>query len=104
LRLTWLPWKEKFVKAWTDLILHFGHVATSRGEGAHANLKKWLPSSQGDLRDTYKAMVRLCSAQRVEISQKIASNRLKQLNSLQVGTLWSAVTKKVSHYALTKVL
>lgn len=100
---TWLPLKEKFVEAWTDLIPHYGHIATSRGEGAHANLKQWLPSSQGDLGETYKAMVRLCTSQRIEISQKIALNRMKHLNELGSNFLWSNVTKKISHFALKKV-
>ncbi|XP_071696399.1 protein FAR-RED IMPAIRED RESPONSE 1-like [Rutidosis leptorrhynchoides] len=39
----WLPWKEKFVSAWTEKYLHFGNRTYSRAEGAHAKLKMYLP-------------------------------------------------------------
>ena len=40
LSTTWLCHKDRFVQAWICQIKHFGHVTTSRGEGAHAGLKK----------------------------------------------------------------
>jgi hypothetical protein len=39
---TWVPFKEKFVAAWTNKYLHLGSTATSRVEGAHAMLKGYL--------------------------------------------------------------
>ena len=42
---TWIPWKEKFVFAWTHQHLHLGTVVTSRVESAHATLKKYLQVS-----------------------------------------------------------
>ncbi|GKA29260.1 PKS-NRPS hybrid synthetase [Tanacetum coccineum] len=35
----WLPWKEKFVSAWTEKHLHFGNHSSSRADGAHAKIK-----------------------------------------------------------------
>lgn len=35
---TWLPRKERFVKAWTKQHLHFGNVVASKAEGAHSYL------------------------------------------------------------------
>ncbi|CAB5383776.1 unnamed protein product [Rhizophagus irregularis] len=46
---TWIPWKEKFVKAWTNGFFHLGTTVTSRVEGAHSNLKANLQVSTGDL-------------------------------------------------------
>nr|XP_043615727.1 protein FAR1-RELATED SEQUENCE 5-like [Erigeron canadensis] len=43
----WLPWKEKFVSAWTDNYLHLGNRSSSRAEGAHAKLKMYLQVSTG---------------------------------------------------------
>lgn len=51
LALAWFPHKEKFVKAWTRHVTHFGHVATSRVEGCHAFVKKWMSTSTGDFND-----------------------------------------------------
>ena len=47
LHSTWIPHKEKFILAWTKKVKHFGHVATSRVEGGHAILKKWVAVSTG---------------------------------------------------------
>ncbi|XP_012828030.1 PREDICTED: uncharacterized protein LOC105949290 [Erythranthe guttata] len=51
---TWLVYKEKFVKAWTDLIFHLGNTSTSRVESNHRALKRWLESSTGGF-DTFWA-------------------------------------------------
>ena len=47
IKKTWLPWKEKFVNAWTGQVCHSGNQVTSRAEGAHATLKKYLQVSSG---------------------------------------------------------
>ncbi|KAF7133193.1 hypothetical protein RHSIM_Rhsim09G0181600 [Rhododendron simsii] len=47
----WLPFKERFVNAWTGKHPHFGNRVTSRVEGAHAMLKKYLTVSTGNLRE-----------------------------------------------------
>jgi hypothetical protein len=43
---TWLVWKEKLVKCWVDIYLHFGVRVTSPIEGCHAVLKAYLQVSQ----------------------------------------------------------
>ncbi|KAF7140583.1 hypothetical protein RHSIM_Rhsim06G0117200 [Rhododendron simsii] len=48
---TWLLFKEKFVKAWTGNHLHFGNRVTSRTEGAHAMLKRYLTISTGNFHE-----------------------------------------------------
>jgi len=47
LQKQWIPYKEMFIKAWTNKYLHLGNTATSRGEGAHATLKSYLQVSTG---------------------------------------------------------
>nr|CCA22470.1 Pc21g00130 putative [Albugo laibachii Nc14] len=46
---TWLVYKKQFVKAWTLEHPHFGNKSSSRTEGAHAYVKKFLQFSKGDL-------------------------------------------------------
>ena len=48
---TWLPYKKYFVDAWTENFTHFGNRVTSRAEGAHSLLKKYLQVSTGDFRE-----------------------------------------------------
>ncbi|KAH7849617.1 hypothetical protein Vadar_020442 [Vaccinium darrowii] len=45
LKNTWLPFKDRFVNAWTWKHPHFGNRVTSRTEGAHAMLKRYLTVS-----------------------------------------------------------
>jgi hypothetical protein len=47
--------KERLVTVWTDQYTHFGIRTTSRGEGAHAYIKRYLggKKSKGDLYTTW---------------------------------------------------
>ena len=50
------PYKEKLVKAWVDLYMHFGNSVTSRVEGIHALLKSYLKTSKFDLFDVWRTI------------------------------------------------
>lgn len=47
---TYLPHRHRFVKCYTDKVLHFDITTTSCGEGGHAVLKRQLGSSLKDLK------------------------------------------------------
>ncbi|KAH6787647.1 hypothetical protein C2S52_007199, partial [Perilla frutescens var. hirtella] len=65
---TWLtPYKQRFVAAWTNKIMHFGNLTTNRAESAHAKLKKWLGSSQGDFDSSWTIINSLIELQSAEI-------------------------------------
>ncbi|CAH9077106.1 unnamed protein product, partial [Cuscuta epithymum] len=67
-RDTWLnPYKERFVAAWTNKIMHFGNLTTNRAESAHAKLKKLLGSSQLDFDCSWKTINALILLQHTEI-------------------------------------
>lgn len=53
----WLPFKEKFVYAWTNKVTHFGNHVTSRVEGAHSKLKRYLQVSTSDFRGVKEKFV-----------------------------------------------
>jgi hypothetical protein len=42
LQRTWLPYKEKFVSAWTRKHTHYGQCSTSRVEGEHRRVKNYI--------------------------------------------------------------
>jgi len=50
------PVKEKFVRFWVDKNLHMGSNTTNRAKFAHAQLKKYLSSSMGDLSTNWKSV------------------------------------------------
>ncbi|CAB4443289.1 unnamed protein product [Rhizophagus irregularis] len=70
---TWIPWKEKFVKAWTNGFFHLGTTVTSRVEGAHSNLKANLQVSTGDLYRVH-AVISLM------VTSKVSKFALKKIN------------------------
>lgn len=43
-------YRRRFIKCYTDKVLHFGTTVISRGEGGHAVLKRHLGASTGDLK------------------------------------------------------
>ena len=45
----WWPWKERLAKCYTNQYMHYGEQCSSRVEGQHARLKRWLQSSRRDL-------------------------------------------------------
>ncbi|CAG8627497.1 2243_t:CDS:2, partial [Dentiscutata heterogama] len=74
---TWVPWKEKFVKAWTNELLHLGTTVTSHIESSHATLKAYLQTSTGDLYRVYTAISLAVTNQKKELNTMIASEHIR---------------------------
>jgi hypothetical protein len=52
---TWLSkYRHKFVKVWTNQLLHLGAIDSSRVEGAHHTLKCYIKTRNYDLWQTWK--------------------------------------------------
>ncbi|XP_057416139.1 uncharacterized protein LOC130710792 [Lotus japonicus] len=64
---TWLVHKQKFAKAWTNHVMHFGTTTSNRAEGAHASLKLMLRNSKGDLATSWDASHSLTTNRHTEI-------------------------------------
>ncbi|PWA55937.1 hypothetical protein CTI12_AA397510 [Artemisia annua] len=77
IKKNWFPWKEKFVSAWMEKYLHFGNRASSRAEGAHAKLKKYLQVSTGDFQQVKKKLSLAIEHEFNEIKVRLASERIK---------------------------
>ncbi|PIA55362.1 hypothetical protein AQUCO_00800248v1 [Aquilegia coerulea] len=98
----WLPFKERFVKTWTDIHLHLGNRVTSRAEGAHAVLKKYLQVSTSDL---HVAKEKICLAVEnnfLEIKTKLASEKLTLRHNICVP-FFKEVVYCVSVFAIVKL-
>ncbi|XP_024196958.1 protein FAR1-RELATED SEQUENCE 5 isoform X2 [Rosa chinensis] len=96
---TWLPWKERFVFAWTGQISHFGNNVTSRAEGAHGTLKKYLQVSTGGLREVKENICLAIQNQFQEIRTQLASEKIRVPQKLCIP-FFKEVINKVSFYAL----
>ncbi|PIA24917.1 hypothetical protein AQUCO_04100189v1 [Aquilegia coerulea] len=102
IKKTWLPLKERFVKAWTDVHLHFGNRVTSRAEGAHGVLKSYLQVSTSDL---HVAKEKICLA--VEnnfhgITTQVASEKIRIPHNICVP-FFKELVHCVSTFALKKL-
>ncbi|KAH9753465.1 protein FAR1-RELATED SEQUENCE [Citrus sinensis] len=64
----WLNnYKERFVSAWTDKIMHFGNLTTNRVESSHSRLKKYLSTSQGNFETSWAKIHNLLELQHTDI-------------------------------------
>jgi hypothetical protein len=79
---TWLIWKEKLVKCWVDICLHFGVRVTSPIEGCHAVLKAYLQVSTGDLKGVFDRLFLYWPTQHRAISDTRAIEQGKMMYRL----------------------
>ncbi|XP_021770208.1 protein FAR1-RELATED SEQUENCE 5-like isoform X3 [Chenopodium quinoa] len=99
---TWFPWKKYFFRAWSSEYMHFGHVS-SRAEGSHATLKKYLEVSSGDLRTVKEKICHAVDHQYNEIKTQLSSEKIRIPHDLRIPFL-SKLIGHVSHFALRKLL
>lgn len=76
IRRTWLPFKERFVKAWVDNCLHFGNQVSSRVEGAHSKLKKYMQVPTSDLQEVKNKICLAIENEFNEIKTQLLSERI----------------------------
>ena len=96
------PLRFKFVLAWTNQFRHLGSTSTSRAEGLHAQIKKYIISSREDLLGVCTALKLALETQLCEI--KITVENQKIANYYRFGSFFSKVKNKISVYALDMVL
>lgn len=95
---TWLLHKEKFVSAWLDGVRHYGHISSSRVEGAHAVLKRWIEVSTGNLLVVHTTIEQACSDQLAAIRQQVAYDRSRA--DLGYGSVFAPTMGKISVHVL----
>ncbi|KAL5180747.1 hypothetical protein HKD37_01G001818 [Glycine soja] len=65
---TWvIPHKERFVKAWTNKVMHLGNTTTNRVESAHWSLKRLLQNFLGDICSVWEAMNNMMTLQHTQM-------------------------------------
>ena len=100
---TWLFYRNKIVKTWTNRLLHLGNTAISRVEGAHHKLKSSLQVSTGDLKTVVDKIQVLLTGQHSEfkIASEIARSRLPHMVNIP---LFTALLGHVTPFALKQIL
>ncbi|XP_076946343.1 uncharacterized protein LOC143617766 [Bidens hawaiensis] len=78
---TWLvKYKEMFVSAWTNQVLHFGNSTTNRVESAHALLKKHLLTAKSTLEKFVGVINQIVKLQQKTIKGTFEDSRNKKMN------------------------
>jgi hypothetical protein len=100
---TWLTdHKERFVQCWANRYLHFGHRQTSRAEGAHSVIKRYLQVSTGDLHSVLTSLALMLENQHTEHRAAIASARNRTPQCFLVPVLQPLIGH-ITPYALWRV-
>lgn len=78
LKLTYLDhWRNGIVKAFTNLVAHFGNTATSRNEGFHHVLKDYTQSSKNDVYSLFERLSNMWVTQHREHHIAVAQVQFK---------------------------
>jgi hypothetical protein len=96
---TWLTYKEMFIRAWIGQYLHLGNWATSRVEGSHAFLKKYIGASTGDMLFVFERITNAIQAQHYALLSDLTEDQIKTLNICS-HFLYSNIRKRTSRYSL----
>ena len=103
LRTIWLDeYKERFCKAWTNEVLHFNSLTTSRVEGGHRVLKSVLKFSTGDLMTVVERLETLLEGQYDDYTTKLEQAKMTVAFNLP-KELMSDLIGRVSPQALQKI-
>ncbi|XP_012842034.1 PREDICTED: uncharacterized protein LOC105962277 [Erythranthe guttata] len=90
---------HKFVKAWTNKILHFGNTSTSRVESAHKSSKGWINASTGGVNTIQYQLDSGVEYQLTKIKGEFSKCSLIRLHSSSYPVFQGLICK-VTHKAL----
>jgi len=98
------PQRQKWAKCYTDRILHFDNITTSRSEGGHRVVKEKLQSSTGDLHTVITRIGVLLDGQHHNYNSKIEEAKARLPKKLRNRPFLRDVTAFVSPVALNMVV
>ena len=93
-----LPDRKDFMTPWAGHLRNLGNITTSKIEGAHTFVKKYIGSSKGDFTLVFKALRQAVEEQVASVKRKIASEA--QTTMLHFPTVFRKVGGLISHHAL----
>jgi hypothetical protein len=100
---TWLTHKEKLIKAWTDLVRHFGNSASNRVEGIHHAVKRWLKNRRGHLIDVVEAFQRYIIGHINGLLKSLDTAQRDVLPHLRRNILFTQLHRVISPFAMELV-
>ena len=98
-----MPYKRRFVKCFIDQMLHFDTTSTSKGEGAHAVLKKNLIISTENLKTVIENLNLMLINQRHDYLIAAKKAKIRYSMNLKIDAFRNLIAFVIS-YALKKIL
>jgi len=98
----WLPRKSMLVRAYTDRFLHLGSRTTSRGEGNHFCIKRYVNLAKCDLLNVFSRLSLMLENQFCDLKKYSEEEKLKVYHKHNIP-LFSLIVRKISTYALDKL-
>lgn len=98
LEVHWYPILNKIVQVHVSKYLHFGSRSTSRVEGSHWFVKRFLRSLTLDLLSCFKAFNMALKHQHIEFERRLASEKQKTMS--QISDQLSLLHTQISQYAI----
>jgi len=98
---TVFPLKKHFMRAWTNKFLHLGCRTTNIVESAHAQLKRYLRSSVGDLASCWDEIDKMLKNQLGEIQGSFGRSITVMVHKYKKHKLFSKLEEYVSRAALS---
>jgi len=97
------PFKDKIVRAWTNLVLHLGCRTTIRVEGAHGVVKEHLSTSKGDLGTCWEKIDEMLAIQFGEIHSSFGRSVTVLEHRYKDVTLYSRLGGNMSRQAINYI-
>ncbi|XP_057515687.1 PKS-NRPS hybrid synthetase cheA-like [Amaranthus tricolor] len=99
---TWIPLREKFVRAWTNDCLHMGNQTTSRVESQHLSFKYYLGSGNSSFDTLFKRAHAQITNQQARIRQALQESMISVARSLW-QQFFRPLYRHISIYALEQL-
>lgn len=100
---TQLPWKERFVYAWTNKVRHFGSITTARVEGAHSRLKKYLELSKENFTSLWHVLNCMIIGQITVVTDSFEYSLIRVMRAYHLPALRD-LRGYISHHVLNLIL
>lgn len=72
-----VPMRHKFANPWTSKLAHFSHTSSSRGEGAHSGIKRWIRVRTADIHGVVARIKTATEMQSIALSTQLAAEKMK---------------------------
>ncbi|XP_057544563.1 protein FAR-RED ELONGATED HYPOCOTYL 3-like [Amaranthus tricolor] len=99
---TWIPLREKFVRAWTNDCLHLGNRTTSRVESQHSSFKYYLGSGNSSFDTLFKRAHAQITNQQATIRQALQDSMSSVQRSMRQH-YFRPLYRHISLYALEQL-